>query len=390
MLARCLICDRWGLPLAEARPEVARLWWRLNYPGEAHFTVPYADPACRPELLAFGNRISFSFDNGLPLWAGILSTPRSRDSSGISCTAFSGEALLDWRISAQALTLSELRPGAMAAQLLQAENAEHPTGVQVGSIAEDGDALTLILHYHDLLDRLRYVARIAGQDFQVRPGWSGQRLGFWLDWYAARGSDLSSSVGLVEGANVTEATLLESGMLANRVVVVGDGVGWGPDRIVGIAEDLASQAAFGVREWAELHTQILSADTAAAGAARILAGMAWPGVRITLRDVLDLAPGSFGAFDVGDTVTVQAFSDRAGLGFNQALRVVARTWYGDRDVCDVELGGAEWLQEASPLTDLGRASSLALDAGDAGASAAAWLLLRVGDTAGYVRVYATP
>ncbi len=73
--------------------------WKLNNYGQVRLTVSRAEFVERPWLFRFGNRILFRFGNGLAEWGGVIDPPRKWNSERVSVVGYSGEYLLDWRVT---------------------------------------------------------------------------------------------------------------------------------------------------------------------------------------------------------------------------------------------------------------------------------------------------
>ena len=332
-----LLFDRNGSLIAEVEPDLQFVNWRLNNVGTAKFSMAWSDPKCTKDNLRPGNRVLIRFDNGLPDWGGVIDFPRQREKGKITVTAYTAERLLDWRVTAKARYYDQAQPGYIFRTRIEEENAEYPTGVEIGNIYLGGTPRTLEDHYHDLLRRMRDLARLTGNDFAVLPEYSGGRVSFRAHWYERRGRDLRDSVWLLDGANVVSVSLDEQGPLANRVIVIGDGTTWGDDRPDAVKENNDSRGEYGYREYAEVQTVVDSA-TLEANAAALLEQMAWPRNRVTIT-VANRPPARFADYDIGDIVKAVLFVDSDEWYFEAPVRIIAREWYPD-GICRLEV--EEW------------------------------------------------
>jgi hypothetical protein len=336
---RVLLFDRSGGILAEIEPDLESVAWRLNNVGRARFAMAWDDPKCTRDNLRFGNRALIQFDNGLPDWGGVIDTPRKRRHGLITVTAYTGERLLDWRVTARSRYFTAALPGTIFETLIGEENDEWQTGVTVGSAYGAGTPRTIEVHYHDLLQRIRDLARLTGHDFAVLPVYADGTLSFQAHWYERRGSDKRESVWLLDGANASGARLDEQGTLANRVITIGDGTSW-TERPIGEAEDTASRDEYGYREYAEVQAGVVEQATADANAEEVVATMAWPLNRVTL-SAANKAPGEFARYDVGDIVKAVLFVDNPEWYFESPVRVIGREWRPD-ETCRLEV--EEWFR----------------------------------------------
>jgi hypothetical protein len=322
-LGRALIFSPQGVQLAEVEPELESVVWRLNGVGPARFTLAWSDPKCTPTNLRFGNRLLLQFSNGLPDWAGVIDLPRQRLEGAVVSTAYSGEQVLDWRVTDKGRYFNAMAPGYIFRSLLTEENAEFPTGIEIGAIYEGGVHRTLEYHYHDLLERVKDLARLTGNDFSVTPEYIGGYLRLKANWHESRGADKSGQVWLVDGANVVEATLDEQGNLANHVIFIGQGTTWGSERLDAVVNHLSSQQLYDYREYAEVQTGVSQLSTLRADAEAILAARAWPTNRITIT-ASDNPPGRFVEYDVGDIVRAMLHVRNPLWAFDGLVRVMAR------------------------------------------------------------------
>ncbi len=332
---QCLIFNRDGALLAAVRPEIEYACWRLNNVGRVKFSLPYTDSKCTADNLRPGNRLLLRFENGLPDWGGVIDLPRRRTSTGVTVTAYTGEWLLGWRYTAKGRYFSSTAPGVIFDTLISEENAEYPTGITTYDYYGAGTGRTIEYHYHQLLKRCRDLARLTGNDFQIEPHYDGGKLTFRSHWYERRGSDLSNQVVLVDGVNA-DVVLDEQGPIVNRVILVGSGSTWGGERIDSIAEDAASRAEYGYREWAEVQGGVKQQATLDANAAMLLEEMAYPRDRFSIY-ALNRAPALFAAYGVGDVVGVQAFFKSRDFCYDGAVRMVAREWMPQWNMCRLEV-----------------------------------------------------
>ena len=319
---RALIYNRNGGTLAEIEPQWETVSWRLNNIGLARFSMPYTDAKCTRTNLRPGNRILIQFENGLPDWGGVLDFPRKRSTGGVTISAYTGEKLLDHRRTSKNLEFTAYTPGAIYKTLLETQSDVLP-----GTIVSGGTQRNAAYHYHDLLRRVQELARLSGYDFYVQPQVTAGVLRFYGNWYARRGSDLTSEVLLAEDVNMAVPQLDEQGPLANQIYCIGAGTTWGDERLVGSDQDADSIELYDLREYAEVQSAAQQA-TLDANAAELVARMAYP------RDILkvtafDRAPGLFSAYDVGDIVKVQAFLQTSEWSYDEEMRVIAREWLPD-------------------------------------------------------------
>ena len=287
------------------------------------------------------------FDNGLPDWGGVIDLPQKVVEGSIESTAYSGEKIFDWRVTAKGRYFSTMAAGYIFKMLLTEENAEYPTGVEIGDIYEGGPRRTVEYHYHDLLERYKDLARLTGNDFSVTPEYIGGVLRFKANWHARRGMDKRDHVWLLDGANVVEATRDKQGNLANRIIFIGQGSTWGPERMVAIESNLGSRKIYDYRESAEVQAGTNAQRTLQANAEAILAQRAWPINRITIT-ASDNPPGRFADYDIGDIVQAKLNIHNALWTFDEPVRVLGREWTPD-GACRLEV--EEWHGESAGVVE---------------------------------------
>ena len=333
-VARALVFDRFGKMLAEVEPEFEYVNWRLNGMGMCRFWMGWEDDKCTRANLRYGNRLLVRFDNGLPDWGGVIDTPRRVIPGAVRATAYTGERLLDWRVTGKDWTFSG-SPGSIFRALLVEENKEHDTGVALGDIWDGGASRTLEYHFHDLLRRCQDLARLTGHDFGVLPVFSGNVLGFEAHFWEERGQDRRNGVWLLDGANVEWATLDAQGKIAGRVLLAGEGTTWDETRLDAVAEDAGSLGEYGYREYAEVQSGVSVQGTLDANAEALLADKGDPARVFTLTAV-DEKPGRFVDYGIGDVVTASVFVRSSEWYQEVPVRVVAREWRPG-DSCRLEV-----------------------------------------------------
>ena len=341
---QAFVFRRTGAMLAEISPDLRSIKWALNRPGKVEFSMPYTDPKCTRDILAVGNWLLFQFESGLEEWGGVIDLPLGRRKFEVDVTGWSGERLLDVRVSGKDVHFNAMAPGAIFQRTIELENADYATGIGVGNIYAGGSGLTMRYHYYDLLRRAQELARLTGEDFAITTRLVSGQLSFLGNWYQRRGRDVSGAVGFEEDQNVVdspEPRYDEQGPIANVVYTIGDGVDWGDSRPVGFATDTESVERYGYREYSEQQAGVVEPETLNANAAAILETMKQPRTMMSLT-VADESPGRFADYGVGDIVNATLFV-RGGdeWAFDGKVRVVARQLRPD-GLCDLEV--AEWTE----------------------------------------------
>ena len=332
-----LLFSRSGTNPVEISPQIERVAWQLNRTGQAKLFMSYADPLCTPDHLRLGNRVLMRFENGLPPFGGVIDLPRQRRANGIAFTVYTGDRILSWRRTAKTTAFSSTAPGTIYQTLIENANAKSGTGIAIGSIYTGGTARSETYHLDNVLDVILQLQRLSGEEFEVIPAYENGQLTFLAHWKQRIGGDISDETLLVEDRNIEPPAMDEQGPVASRVLCAGGAAGgsdW-DDRLVGEETSTASRNDYGYREYAEIITGVFDQTTLDASATSVLDEVDAPRERFTIT-ALNRDPAGFGAYGVGDTVTVQAFLQHSPLwAVDRALRIVGREWTPD-DTCRLE------------------------------------------------------
>lgn len=326
-----LVATPTGRLIGELRGEMTGVAWKLNSYGPARlnlFRGTTAEHLARP-----GNRLAILFDNGLPPWGGVIDLPRPWRGPVFELTAYSAEVMLAWRGAGGERTLTGTA-GAVLAQLLTEAGREAGLGIELGDIWTGGKARQWEFVAETLAEAAAELTSGTG-DYFVEPVVMGGTLRFLLHFLERRGSDRSKRVALTEGHNLVRPELNEQGPLVNQWRVEGAGLGGtvlGPQqRYVGAAGDAESQELYGRREDSETNSALTSQEMVDYQAAVNLAATSQPQEVIGV-EALDRPPGRFEAYDVGDTLWFELFSQGYG-GFAGPRRVTAREYLPQTNVC---------------------------------------------------------
>ena len=329
---RLLVADVTGRVLTELRPRLSRVSWVLNKPGQLTFAMAKTDAKLRQEYLRFGNRVYLEFDNGLRPWGGVITGGREWSESEVAVEAWSGEALLGWRVTGRNRVFSEASLGSVLQAVLADAEAVAATRLELGTVYEGGAGYSLEYHYDTLADVAAEVVKLGGGVVDVTAREEAGRVVFTVNLYDRRGAD-RPGVALVEGANVVAARLRDEDTVINAIYGATDGSGWEDDsRLYGSATNEESIALHDIREGFGMFKVTEQAGLEAAlGAA--LEGSQWPRRAVALQ-VTNREPGRFAEYDLGDGVTLVL--PTYGFGGTKGLfRVQGREFFPDEDVCDL-------------------------------------------------------
>lgn len=326
---------RTGEAVGEMRPHISEVTWRHNDFGRVKFSL--ATSVATKKLLQFGNRMLIEFDNGLPNWGGVIDVPRDWRGGEVECTAYGGEYLLSLRRTDRGRYFSSAPVGTIAQKLVNEANAIRDTGLTVGEVWPGGDLHSPEYHFKNLYDIFTQslFGRLSTAAFDVVPSLGDENnIVFTLNVYERRGAE-KLGIALHEGINVQDegTSLSEQGPIYNDCVAVGDGQGWGEDRLVASSVSQSSIDLYGLRESTVLLNGVTSPITLQAGADTEIANNAQPHNLLTIV-ATNHQPGTFGQYDVGDTVMVELPSYGFD-GFRAPVWVLGRTFYPDRGVCEL-------------------------------------------------------
>ena len=330
---RILAGDRNGRIRGELVADVAGVAWKLNAYGQARFTLATADATAQEDLLQFGNRIVIQFENGLPDWGGVIDTPRKWKSGTIEVVAYSAEYLLGWRVTSRGRYFQSRPAGAIFKALL---TEARPIGISLGNVWMGGTLHSPEYHYRELYDIVKnsLTDRIESADWDVRPTIVNGQILFSANYYEQKGTDHGRRVRLLEGVNAVQSDLAEQGTIANEVFLAGAGSGWSDNnRIYATASDADSQGLYGLRQAGEIRVDIKEQDTLDANAALALATSKGPRTVVSV-DAMDLPPGRFRQYDVGDVVWLELYENGFD-GYEAPVRVLAREYLPESNTCSL-------------------------------------------------------
>lgn len=329
------VFDRLNKKIGQIRPSFSEITWLRNKYGRVQFTMATTDSKATEEFLQIGNRIYMRFENGLPDWGGVIELPRRWTYGQVEVTAYSGEYLLKFRRTDKGRYFSQDGVGTIARKLVEEANAIRPTGLTVGTIWPGGDTHSPEYHFDNLYSIFTrsLFDRLSTADWDVIPSVSSGEIIFTLNVYERRGAN-KAEVALHEGMNVTKnSSLDEQGPITNDVVTIGDGQGWGADRLVGSQYSQTSIDTYGLREDAQTYPGVSSPNTLQSAANTAISNSAYPHNLFTL-EVADKAPGKFVQYDIGDSITAELPSFTFG-GYRGLVDIEGRTYYPKSGVCSL-------------------------------------------------------
>jgi hypothetical protein len=225
--------------------------WVLNDEGLCTIEMAQTDPKARAEYLEFGRYILIE-EEGLPMWGGVIDTPRQWSTHSFTVTAYSAEHLLKWRYTPNDQSMKDLA-GNLFQSLIHNANAPEDLGLRIGTIQDKGLVLEEPGGYN-MLELVQKIAKEAGCEFGFIPAiGADHRIYFMANWYHKRGTVMKTE--LVEGHNVeaSDNILSEQGDIYNLVVGLND-VSSPHDRITVTLGDLPSIHQYRLRESSNIFT----------------------------------------------------------------------------------------------------------------------------------------
>lgn len=328
-----LVGDFGGVVMGEIPLHVSQVSWRLNEVGQVVGDLPLTDVARHERLLRFGNTLLLQFDNGLPDWGGVLDTPRAWQHGQVRVHAYSGEYLLRLRLSGKNEVFRQHSVGEIFRSVLVGANGREALGMQIATPWYGGATHNLDYHYKPLFDIARELTQdLSKAEFQVSAAEVGGQIVFTARFDRRRGRD-HDGISLMDGRNITEATLDEQGPIINHWYVVGSGTSWYGGRYVAEERDGISVNRYRLREASEIQSQIGNPSMLHAIAEQRSAANSTPTTSVPLTAV-DLPPARFSDYDVGDSLPVDI--PRYGFnGFTGRVRILGREYVPDRGVCNL-------------------------------------------------------
>lgn len=325
-----------GRIMGEINPDFRQVSWLMNDYGEAEMVFGVNDPAITSGLVKPGRRLYLQFDNGLPDWAGVLDVPIDLDGLTVSLRAYELPYLLKWRLTGRNDT-GETAVGSLAERLVAETNAVQPTGIIVEQVEFANDLIEIDHHLKPIWDVFTNdIAPYA--EFHIQPSLS-QGVTARLIIAPVLGRDLSERVHLIQGINMQRPQIIEQGPIINEWSVAGDVGDWdtGADvvRAIAVAADDESAHRYGLRQGSAVASSNTDTILSVEAEAR-LAETAEPYVALTAT-VLNLSPGRFAEYHLGDALTVELFEEYGSNGQRLVKRVIGRQFDVGSGTCEVIL-----------------------------------------------------
>lgn len=286
-------------------------------------TALHLSPGARraaPRLLDHGNLVLVVFDNGYPMWGGVLDPPHEGAADASRITLYSGEYLLSWyktpfarpypvvyRYEYPAVILSDLVEKATWDGLRMLPPVENRA---------EGERITISFGLQTVLSAAGHLlSRAPDLHWRARPVMRSDRSGFdfQLEMFHGIWRARTAAVALVRGVNFAEVQFISEGPIVNWLAVdmpnqTGDELSY-----TVLVEDETSAPVYGRRWGPRTVTEEEAAvdlpaermvETAQEIAAAEFTRTARPARRVRGKH-LNVPPARYGAFEVGDLITVE-------------------------------------------------------------------------------------
>lgn len=322
------VFTRSGSAIAELDAQVVSCAWLNGRISQADIAIARSSSKYLDRIIRPLNTVMIQFNNGLPAWGGVISTDTSfaYDSGVIHLE--SAESILNYRISPKNMVLQNHTVGKIQSTLISIINGEFDTNLRSGAIYYGGETHDVEYHFDSVLQIMQdyLYGRLSSYAYRIRPELESGRLFFYLDVLERRGRR-RPSVGLEEGYNAARARRDIQGTIINEVRTIGDGFDWGEDRLTGVARNDESANRFGLRQRRDFRVGTTRQTTLDLTAENIVSSSAFASESISVT-ALDLPPGRFSEYDIGDEIRV-VLPSYGPDGANGFAVVDGRQWMGN-------------------------------------------------------------
>lgn len=340
-VVQVLLADKNGRIVAEVEPLVGPVSWRRNNVGKVILTESRRSPKLNEGFWEFGNRVLIQFDNGLPAWGGVIDLPRTWEPDVVPINVYSAEHLLNSRQTVKSRVFTQATVGNILIALLTEANALSYTGIDIGEVWSGGALYNEEYHFNPLLKVIydRLVGRLSTADFFITAREEAGYIRFTANLLERRGLD-KPGIALLEGHNAVDVRLMEQGTIINSWDVAGAdtrgaGSGWGNSRLTTHSDDAASMSRYGLRESSQIRNDSKDIATLMSETDILLQSSLTPKTSLAC-GALNVAPATFGDYDLGDTMTAE-FPTFAFGGFAGMVQINGREFDPQSGVCKLEV-----------------------------------------------------
>lgn len=316
------IFRRTGEELAEIIA-TAQYSWLLNEEGSCTFALGISTIQENPEIIQYGNFVYIEHET-LPVWGGVIDTPRTWDQNGVTITAYTGEHLLTYRYRLNKQTV-ENTAGKIYQKIIKFANKTEDLHLYEGEIWSEGAAREETLGPGNYYDDVVNIAKKSGNDWMVLPVIENGKMHFLANWYKNLGE--VTLLELAEGHNLElkSIPLREQGEIINELTGLGEGVTF-DIRPQFVATDDASHAQYGRRQGCIQYTEQELTGTLKDNTKNELAKIKNP--RVTLHSSVLNVGDTFSWLKLGNKVKVILTSvglQNNQLGYTGMMKIVGMT-----------------------------------------------------------------
>ena len=193
MTSRVLIFDQAGKPLAEIDTNVTRSWvlhrGEGSDIGRGEFEIAKSDPKATEKNLQYGNFVVVEHDV-LPIWVGVIDTPRKWTSTGIiTVSLYAAEKVLEWRRGEGQLKVTAT-PGGLYREIIKRANTAGQIVIVPGEIYEGNSSIAELINLSDLLNETKRIASLTACEWDFTPAVDSKGvLVLKANWYQRMGVD---------------------------------------------------------------------------------------------------------------------------------------------------------------------------------------------------------
>lgn len=203
----------WSLPL------------KLNRAGQGRVYFPRGTPELEKfgESLVLDGNLVVVQDDVCGTFGGVMVADQDWDINGIAVDLMSAEYLPSFRRTPdERVTLTNMPPGAIFAQLIQWCNVSQSLRIDVGLVDLSGPHIQRTFNSTLIYDAITDLSDDTGFDWSIEPYFTNGVLRFYANWYARRGKDVTG-LALKEGINVERggSKYKVAGPIINDALAVG-------------------------------------------------------------------------------------------------------------------------------------------------------------------------
>ena len=334
---QAIVGDKFGNILGEIHPQFDTFSTILNGIGRTKMVISKNSTDFVPSLLAKGNTLYVTFDDGTPPWGGVLDLPYVWGEGEVTINCYESPYRFKTRVTDKTASFYGLSAGTIFRLVLTREENQSPMGLNMGSIWEGGDPHYPVFHHTSIWDVLDYSLRQMERcDYTFVPYITENTIKFRANFYQIAGEDKTFKSKLAEGRNAGTVTDVEErGNIINAHYAIGDGSVWDETRLVMVTEDLKSIAMYGRRETSAMYSGTSMAAMLIMQGRNVIRLNSQP--RVIFRcPVTNNEPGDFSSYTLGDTVAC-SLPSYGFDGFYDSVRIIGRDYNPNTGVCELAL-----------------------------------------------------